>query len=124
MRRHSGIASLEWIRYIDVDKERVEIYVNKKPLQGYMMLHRKVNVFIRTDSETVLRSNSSENFGSNPFKSSFSRTKREITAIADSTKAYRKIFSLAKQNDKRVPDLINEALRRYIQTVGGKPQTN
>lgn len=56
MRQHSGIASLEWIRHIDEDRERVEIYVNKKPLKGYMMLHRNVNVFIKTDSETVLRS--------------------------------------------------------------------
>lgn len=55
MRRHAGIASLEWIRHIDEDRERVEIYVNKKPIEGYMMLHRNVNVFIRTDSEAVLR---------------------------------------------------------------------
>jgi ribosomal protein S18 acetylase RimI-like enzyme len=47
---------LEWIRRIDEDKEGVEIYVNKKPLKGYMMLHRKVNVFVRADSEAVLRS--------------------------------------------------------------------
>lgn len=56
MRQHSGIASLEWIRHIDEDMERVEIYVNKKPLKGYMMLHRNVNVFIKTESETLLRS--------------------------------------------------------------------
>jgi len=56
MRQHCGIASLEWICHIDEDRERVEIYVNKKPLKGYMMLHRNVNVFVKTDSETVLRS--------------------------------------------------------------------
>jgi RimJ/RimL family protein N-acetyltransferase len=56
MRQHSGIASLEWIRHIDEDRERVEIYVDKKPLKGYMMVHRNVNVFIKTDSETVLGS--------------------------------------------------------------------
>jgi hypothetical protein len=45
---------------------------------------------------------------------------REITAIRGlDQEAYRKIFSLAKQNDKRVADLINEALRRYIQTIEG-----
>lgn len=55
MRQHSGIASLEWIRHIDEDRERVEIYVNKKPFKEYMMLHRNVNVFIKTDSETLLR---------------------------------------------------------------------
>lgn len=45
---------------------------------------------------------------------------REITAIRGlDQEAYRKIFSLAKQNDKRVADLINEALRSYIQSVEG-----
>lgn len=47
---------------------------------------------------------------------------REITAIRGiDQEAYRKIFYLAKQNDKRVSDLINEALRRYIETTEGNP---
>jgi ribosomal protein S18 acetylase RimI-like enzyme len=56
MRQHSDIASLEWIRHIDEDRERVEIYVNKRPFKGYMMIHRRVNVLIKADSEAVLRS--------------------------------------------------------------------
>jgi len=54
MRQNCGIASLEWTHFIDEEMEKVEIYVSNKPPRGFMLLHRDVNVFIRTDSEKML----------------------------------------------------------------------
>lgn len=35
MRQNCGVASLEWIRFIDEEAEKVEIYVNEKPSKGF-----------------------------------------------------------------------------------------
>jgi len=54
MRQKCGIASLEWIRLIDEDTEKVEIYIDEE-LGGFMILHRGVNVFIKTSLKKVLK---------------------------------------------------------------------
>jgi len=56
LRRRCGVAAFEWLKKLDSEKERIEIYVEDEDNpEGCMILHKGINIFITTDSETTLK---------------------------------------------------------------------
>lgn len=56
LRRRCGVAALEWLHLLEVEKGKIEVYVEDRDSpKGCMILHKGVNAFITTDSEPTLR---------------------------------------------------------------------
>jgi len=54
LRRRCGVAALEWLHLLDIEKEQSQVFVEGN-FKGFMILHGGVNVFITTKGEAALR---------------------------------------------------------------------
>lgn len=54
LHRRCGVAAQEWLHLLNRERRKVEVYIEDS-FKGCMILHKGVNVFIATDSETTLR---------------------------------------------------------------------
>jgi RimJ/RimL family protein N-acetyltransferase len=54
LRRRCSVAAQEWLHLLNRERGGVEVYIENS-FKGCMILHKGVNVFIATDSETTLR---------------------------------------------------------------------